>query len=541
MTKARDIADFKFEDIVDTGTEGTKVATGTTAQRGSTQGQIRFNTTTGLAEYYDGSSFRSIDSPPIVSSINTTNFESSALPTNVVITGNNFATSVSVKFIGNDGTETSAGTTTRDSSSQITAQIPNTITSANEPYDVKVTNTTSNLAGTLADAFNIDAAPAFSVASGSLGTLQDSDRAGSNLTTVAATDDEGDSITFSVTSGSIPTGLTFNSDGTFSGTANAVSSNTTSTFTVTASDGTNTSTRQYTVTVNAPEVSGGTTQDYTINGVNYRSHTFLSSGTLIVNTGKTVDYMIVGGGGGGGSHNIDSSTGGGGGGAGGFRTFTSVSLSPASYTATVGQGGSGGTSGSTSPSNGGDTTFNSQTATGGGRGGARNQTNANDSSTKFNAASNGGSGGGAGYDYPNNAGSGNTPSTNPSQGNNGGIGYGDGSSGGSGYSGGGGGGAGSAGGNHSGGNAGNGGSGSQNNYRTGSNQYYAAGGGGGAGAGSSRGTGGSSIGGSGANDSNNSTSPTQNTGSGGGGCGGSSNAYNATSGADGIIVIRYQI
>ena len=28
MTKARDIADFKFEDIVDTGTEGTKVASG---------------------------------------------------------------------------------------------------------------------------------------------------------------------------------------------------------------------------------------------------------------------------------------------------------------------------------------------------------------------------------------------------------------------------------------------------------------------------------------------------------------------------------
>ena len=60
MTKARDIADFKFENIVDTGTEGTKVATGTTGQRGSTQGQIRFNTTTGLAEYYNGSSFTKI-------------------------------------------------------------------------------------------------------------------------------------------------------------------------------------------------------------------------------------------------------------------------------------------------------------------------------------------------------------------------------------------------------------------------------------------------------------------------------------------------
>ena len=55
MSKARDFADIagavsngkiansdvnvSFENIVDTGTEGTKVAVGTTAQRGSTTGQ----------------------------------------------------------------------------------------------------------------------------------------------------------------------------------------------------------------------------------------------------------------------------------------------------------------------------------------------------------------------------------------------------------------------------------------------------------------------------------------------------------------------
>ena len=42
--------DVSFENITDTGTEGTRVATGTTAQRGSTQGQFRFNTTTGKFE-----------------------------------------------------------------------------------------------------------------------------------------------------------------------------------------------------------------------------------------------------------------------------------------------------------------------------------------------------------------------------------------------------------------------------------------------------------------------------------------------------------
>jgi hypothetical protein len=69
MTKARDIADFKFENIVDTGTEGTRVATGTSAQRGATTGQLRFNSTTGLAEYYTGTEFKIIDSPPTVTAI----------------------------------------------------------------------------------------------------------------------------------------------------------------------------------------------------------------------------------------------------------------------------------------------------------------------------------------------------------------------------------------------------------------------------------------------------------------------------------------
>jgi hypothetical protein len=68
MTKARTIADLGtgFVNISDTGTEGTKVASGTTAQRGSTTGQLRFNTTTGLAEYYTGTEFKTIDTPPTV-------------------------------------------------------------------------------------------------------------------------------------------------------------------------------------------------------------------------------------------------------------------------------------------------------------------------------------------------------------------------------------------------------------------------------------------------------------------------------------------
>jgi len=42
--------DVSFENISDTGNEGTKVASGTTAQRGSTPGQWRYNSTTGFFE-----------------------------------------------------------------------------------------------------------------------------------------------------------------------------------------------------------------------------------------------------------------------------------------------------------------------------------------------------------------------------------------------------------------------------------------------------------------------------------------------------------
>tara|TARA_A100001391_G_C5049038_1_gene272928 strand:- start:7 stop:810 length:804 start_codon:yes stop_codon:yes gene_type:complete len=256
MTKARDIADFKFENIVDIGTEGTKLAVGTTAQRGSTQGQFRFNTTTGLAEYYDGSNFKSIDSPPTVSSISPTSLESANLPANIVITGIGFGTSVSVKFIGNDGTEFASPTATRNSSTQVTAQVPTTVLSTNEPFDIQVINTSSNLAGSLTDALNIDAAPTFNVAAGSLAVLAHTNRAASNITNITASDDEGDAVTFSVTAGALPTGITLNSNGTFAGTANAVTSSTLYTFTVTATDGTNTSTRQYTITVNPSNYFG---------------------------------------------------------------------------------------------------------------------------------------------------------------------------------------------------------------------------------------------------------------------------------------------
>ena len=317
-------ADVTVNNLTGKGTTGVKLPVGTTDQRVNTLGSLRFNSTQGFAEYYNGNQWVAIDSPPSISSVNPTNFESSALPSNIVITGTTFRSAVSVKFIDKNGTETSAGSVTRNSVTQITAQVPNSITSANEPYKVKVTNTASGLSGELANAFNIDAAPAFGVAAGTLGTLVSGGSA-SSLTTVTATDDEGDSITFSVTSGSVPGGITFNSNGTFSGNANQVSSSTTSTFVVTASDGTNTSTRQYTITVNPAFVQ------------------LSGSGTFSVPSGvNTAEILIVGGGG---SGSRSSNVPGGGGGAGGIvhrasYTFTATDKS-SGIAYSVGAGGLG--------------------------------------------------------------------------------------------------------------------------------------------------------------------------------------------------------
>ena len=390
-------ADVTVNNLTGKGTTGVKLPVGTTDQRSNTLGSLRFNSTQGFAEYYNGTQWVPIDAPPGVSSVNPTNFESSALPTNIVITGTNFRSAVSVKFIGSNGIETSAGSVTRNSATQITAQVPNSLTSANEPFKVKVTNTASSLSGELANAFNIDAAPAFGVAAGTLGTLVSGGSA-SSLTTVTATDDEGDSITFSVTSGSLPTGITLNSNGTFSGNAGGVSSSTTSTFVVTASDGTNTSTRQYTITVNPAIVQ------------------LSGSGTFSVPSGINSAEILIVAGGASGSRSPNVS--GGGGGAGGIvyrasYTFTATDKS-SGIAYSVGAGGDGVGTGSGNAYDGGyrngaDTTFAISGGTitakggGGGAGYGGNSPHLSGFGASYYAASQGGSGGGGAWEQTNGA------------------------------------------------------------------------------------------------------------------------------------------
>jgi hypothetical protein len=262
MTKARDLSkllstangkiaganlDVSFENISDTGTQGTKVASGTTAQRGSTAGQIRFNTTTGLAEYYDGTIFKSIDSPPTVTAVSPLEVVSDAGGNiTFTITGSNFQSGAVVKFIGNDATEITASTTTVTNSTTISAVIVrSSFVGAKEPYDVKVINS-SSLSGTLDNQINVDVSPAWSTASGTLGTFL---RGSSVSVSVLATDADSDAITYSVASGTLPTGLSLNSStGAITGTAPNVASDTTNTFTLRATANGVSVDRQFSIT-----------------------------------------------------------------------------------------------------------------------------------------------------------------------------------------------------------------------------------------------------------------------------------------------------
>lgn len=270
----------------------------------------------------------------------------------------------------------------------------------------------------------------------------------------------------------------------------------------------------------SPLITGGTVNDATINGSQYRIHEFVSGNTTVtVTRSGIIDYLIVGGGGGGSR--------GGGGGAGGVL-LGRKEITTGTYTVIVGSGGSadipiGQTGGISSAF--GITAF-------GGGGGSEPDTD----------PAGGGSGGGAGYAAGSNQ---DTPFGGlgtPGQGNNGAaapwLGTRQGS--------GGGGGAGENGlrGEATGSSAvtgGAGGSGISSDI-SGSVQFYGGGGGGGDISNAGGGPGGFGGGGKGATRTQEAAQPGVN-GTGGGGGGGSSGGSftNGANGGSGIVIVRYKL
>ena len=481
--------------------------------------------------------------------------------TTFTVSGSSFGVSGSggsVKFVASNGGLVNSTFVSGSGSSIVVTATNSDFANAQEPYDVQVNNA-SNLSATLDDQINIDNKPRFTTAAGSLGNLSENASDATHFT-IAATDADSDSITFAVTSGSLPGGLSMSSAGAITGTPSDVGSDTTSTFVVTATANSATATRSFSITVTAAP-SGGTISTATVGGTAYTFHKFdaPAGGTFSLPGSKTIDVVMVGGGGGGGESWGDNDTGKGGGGAGGVLVRTGYSVTAGQYTIGVGAGGDS-KQVSTGHSDhrggqGGDSTGFSVVAKGGGGGGG--------SANYGSGPGSGGSGGGGGArnstgGYNQGASSTkNNPSGWTSYGNSGGN-----TSNGN-YSGAGGGGAGGSGSNATGspnsGTAGNGGSGTDLSSIVGTgfgvSGVFAGGGAGGTYRHANsphQATGGSGGGGNGtwsqetSNGNNyNSTGINGTDGSGGGGGGAGEDANrggrgdSAGDGGNGVVIIRY--
>ena len=233
------------------GSDGVGVSTATTSQRNSLSGvkagQLIYNDTTNLMEYYNGSSWVPIDTAPTVSNVNNSNITQAQIDAgfDLVITGSFFKSGATVQFVGNDATSYNSPSVAVDSTTQITARVHTSVSNANEPYDVKVTNP-SGLSGTLSDAFNVNARPVWSTSSGTVATI--SDNATGTHATLAASDPEGDTVTYS---GTVGGGMSLNSTtGAITGNPTDVNSNTTVSFTLNAtSSGSNVTARNFNIIV----------------------------------------------------------------------------------------------------------------------------------------------------------------------------------------------------------------------------------------------------------------------------------------------------
>ena len=387
-------------------------------------GQPYFNGEEKRLELYTSAGWQNIVSEtPGVVSVSGNYIESVGSGT-LEITGTNFTPGAIASVVGTNGFEVNASSTTVNSIVSITAVFSG-LSNANEPYDIKVTNT-SNLFGLLPDSFYINASPAWTTTLGSLGTFAEQ---ASMSVSATATDDS--TITYSLASGStLPSGVTLNSaTGLISGTLPDVVTNTTYSFTINASDGLNPAisrafsfisnaapawvtsagslgsfANQSTISTSALSATDTDSITYSLAngsslpvGLSLNSTTGVISGTLPIVSANTtytftinasdgfssvprqfsissalttsLEYLVVAGGGG---------TGwdvGGGGGGGGVLSGTSTKVRGTTFAISVGGGGVSHPANTTNSKgdNGGSSSVFGLTAIGGGGGGSYNQ------------------------------------------------------------------------------------------------------------------------------------------------------------------------
>lgn len=431
-----------------------------------------------------------------------TSINPSDLPTvddTATVEGGNFAEDVEIYF-ESGSTSTEAKNVVRSDSTSLVVTRPDELDPSLDPWDVRAVNPgiqqpVGSDAHILAGAVDAGASPVWVTTS----PLPSGIAGQSYSVTLEATDADG-AVEYSITAGTLQAGLSLDSStGVLSGTPTESQPN----ITVTASDeGGNSNSREFVVPIQL--ATGGTVT----NANGYTIHTFLTSDDFVALADiPNLEYFAVGGGAAGGARFIDNDErmGGGGGGGGIVSSITGdpdaaspVSITAGTYAIAVGAGGAA--TSNTRGANGGDSIMPGViTALGGGGGGHYNQGVSSEGTGGGGAERRGAGNGTAGMGGDGKSGSQNT-------GGGGGAGHltlGDAN--------------------------GTSGAGGYESVATGTATFYGGGGGGGA----FNSSGGGGIGGGGGgNDSGT-------DGLGGGGTGGHRNRGSATSGGNGIVIVRY--
>ena len=229
-----------------------RVATGTQAQRPTSPaaGYMRFNTSNSNLEIHNGTGWASVGIvAPTISSIAIAGGLNVFVPgggETVTVTGGNFSSVPSIILIASDGSEYQATSETFVSTTSMTFVTPNVSADGPGQYDLKLTNPDGGTV-TKTDFMTASGVPVWTTSAVTIVVQND----GTSVNfTLAATDSDGGAITYAVTTGSLPSGLSLNaSTGVISGTLPQVSTDTNTNFTVTATDNeSQTTARAFTIT-----------------------------------------------------------------------------------------------------------------------------------------------------------------------------------------------------------------------------------------------------------------------------------------------------
>lgn len=291
-----------------------------------------------------------------------------------IVAGGNFASDVEISFISGTVTKAAKNVVVGSSTALVVTR-PDDLIEDLAPYDLKainpgITEPTSSGVNILSGTVTAGTDPSFVTTSPILGFAS-----GSAISTaILVSDTEGTVVSWEVTAGALPTGLTLGTaDGLISGTATADGNYF---FTVTITDdGNNTNSQEFNFPIGQQLVAPNST---VVAGTSYVWFDASDDLTWVNADGRDVEYFIVAGGGGGGRTNINFAPAGGGG-AGGLIVGTVTFSGVGTAAVTIGAGGATNVNGNDSIIDG------YATATGGGAGGHSQE-----------PGNSGGSGGGGG-------------------------------------------------------------------------------------------------------------------------------------------------